>query len=232
VRIEGDVDAAARSTLPQASLRGPNTFTDPLLTLPETAQKLMLAAKRIIATNGFDALTLNSVSAMSGENKAMIAYYFGNKAGLMAAVLDSVIYDEYAAARSRMKDVDPERRRDQLVEEMRHMAAGEEFRVFFEVLPYALRDDALRARIALLYRWYWSMKLEWLGAADPAAALEDPDLLGLSQLMSAVIDGLAMQAAIDPSVELANPFRTFARLLEAAIDPAGAVVGSRIGDKK
>ncbi len=209
-------------------------FDDPLPALPETAQKLLLAAKHIIATYGFDALTLNAVSSASGENKAMIAYYFGNKAGLVAAVLDSVIHDEYVSSQNRMQDVAPEQRWSQLIEEMRRMAgAAEEFRVFFEMLPHVLRDEALRRRIALLYRWYWSVKLEWLGIGSPASALDDPDLLGLTQLLSAVIDGLAVQAAIDPALDLANPYRIFDRMLSAFVrsgdsgEPAPAVAERR-----
>ncbi len=139
-------------------------FEDPLSALPETAQKLLVAAKDIIASEGFGALTLNSVSAVSGENKAMISYYFGNKAGLVAAVLDSVIHDEYIASQDRMKDVKPQDRCQKLIDEMRRMdSASREFRVFFELLPHVLRDETLRRRIALLYQWYWSLKLEWLG---------------------------------------------------------------------
>ena len=192
-----------------------STFEDPLSALPETARKLLLAAKEIIATEGFDVLTLNSVSAAAGENKAMIAYYFGNKAGLVAAVVDSVVHDEYIASQDRMKDVDPIRRTQRLVAEMRRMdAAIEEFRVFFELLPHVLRDETLRRRIALLYRWYWSVKLEWLGITSPSRGLEDPELLGLAQILSAVIDGLAIQAAIDPGLDLTNPYRIFHRMLE------------------
>ena len=193
------------------------TFEDPLSALPESAQKLLRAAKGIIASEGFGALTLNAVSAASGENKAMIAYYFGNKAGLVAAALDSVIHDEYIASQDRMKDVDPKRRTQRLVEEMRRMdAAIEEFRVFFELLPHVLRDEALRQRIAALYTWYWRVKLEWLGVADPARGLEDPELLGLAQILSAVIDGLAIQAAIDPDLDLANPYRVLHKMLEGS----------------
>ncbi|MCX6372385.1 MAG: TetR/AcrR family transcriptional regulator [Actinobacteria bacterium] len=203
-------------------------FEDPLSALPETAQKLLVAAKSIIANDGFDALTLNSVSAASGENKAMISYYFGNKAGLVAAVLDSVIHDEYIASHDRMKDVDPEWRTQRLVEEMRRMdTAIEEFRVFFELLPHVLRDETLRPRIASLYRWYWSVKLEWLGIGSPSRGLEDPELLGLAQILSAVIDGLAVQAAIDPEIDLENPYRIFHRMLEASLTtrPDGTVAG-------
>jgi AcrR family transcriptional regulator len=194
------------------------TFDDPLSALPETAQRLLLAAKRIIATEGFAGLTLNAVAARSGENKAMVSYYFGNKAGLVAAVLDSVIHDEYVASRSRMEHLEPEQRRQQLTEEMRRMTdAGEEFLVFFELLPHVLRDEMLRRRIALLYEWYWGAKLEWLGIASAAETLEDPDLLGLTQILSAVIDGLALQAAIDPDFDLANPYRVLEKMLEGSL---------------
>lgn len=199
-------------------------FGDPLSDLPETAQKLLLAAKRIIATEGFGALTLNAVAAQSGENKAMISYYFGNKAGLVAAVLDSVIHDEYVVSRDRMRDLDPEQRREQLIAELRHMSdADDEFLVFFELLPHVLRDEVLRRRIAELYKWYWNAKLEWLGVAGSNGVLADADLLGLSQILSAVIDGLALQAAIDPDVDLSAPFRVLDRMLAGAFKlPSGA----------
>jgi AcrR family transcriptional regulator len=204
-------------------------FGDPLSELPETAQRLLLAAKRIIAADGFGALTLNAVAAQSGENKAMISYYFGNKAGLVAAVLDSVIHDEYVVSRSRMRDLDPEQRREQLVAELRHMSgAADEFLVFFELLPHVLRDELLRRRIAELYRWYWNAKLEWLGVAREDGAAADAEMLGLSQVLSAVIDGLALQAAIDPDLDLSVPYRVFGRMLAWAVAlPNGAPAPAR-----
>ena len=196
----------------------PFAFENPLSSLPETARNLLVAAKDIVAQDGFNALTLNAVSERAGENKAMISYYFANKAGLIAAVVDSVIHDEYLVSLDRMKDVPPGRRLESLVEEMKRLdAAALDFEVFFELLPHVLRDNVLRRRLALLYRWYWSVKLEWLGLADGHAALEDPDLLGLSQVLSAVIDGLAIQAAIDPEMDLANPYRVFSRMLQRSL---------------
>jgi len=212
--VSRDKGPASGPQAPHAVHRLPTAFDDPLPALPETAQRLLLAAKHIIATHGFDALTLNAVSTASGENKAMISYYFGNKAGLVAAVLDCVIHDDYVASQNRMQNIAPEDRCRQLVEEMRRMTgSAKEFRVFFEMLPHVVRDEVLRRRMVSLYRWYWSVKLEWLGVTSPTSALEDPELLGLTQLLSAVIDGLAVQAAIDPAVDLANPFRVFHEML-------------------
>jgi len=191
------------------------TFEDPLSSLPETARNLLIAAKVIVAEEGFEALTLKTVSERAGENKAMVSYYFDNKAGLIAAVLDSVIHDEYLDSLDRMKDVSRGERIPRLVEEMQRMAAwADDFQVFYELLPHVLRDEALRRRMAMLYRWYWMMKLEWLGMPDGAAGLADSDLLGLAQLLSAVIDGLAIQTAVDPEMDLANPYRVLARMLE------------------
>jgi AcrR family transcriptional regulator len=192
------------------------TFEDPLSSLPETARNLLIAAKEIVADEGFDALTLKTVSDRAGENKAMVSYYFDNKAGLVAAVLDSVIHDEYLASLDRMKHVVPGERIPRLVEEMRRMATStEDFEVFFELLPHVLRDDVLRRRLAMLFRWYWKMKLEWLGIDDGMGGLADPDLLGVAQLLSAVIDGLAIQAAVDPDADLSNPCRVLARMLQS-----------------
>jgi len=195
-----------------------SAFADPLSSLPETARRLLVAAKEIVAEDGFEALTLNAVSERAGENKAMIAYYFDNKAGLVAALVDSVVHDEYLVSLDRMKKASPGQRTRRLVEEMRRMdAAVADFRVFFELLPHVLRDDMLRSRMALLYQWYWSLKLEWLGLHDVPRALADPDLLGLAQVLSAVIDGLAIQAAIDPKLDLANPYRVLTRMLDRSL---------------
>jgi AcrR family transcriptional regulator len=195
-----------------------DAFADPLASLPETARKLLIAAKDIVAEEGFQALTLNAVSDRAGENKAMISYYFENKAGLIAAVVDSVVHDEYLDSLERMRAAEPGARLELLVDELKRLdAAAVDFQVFFELLPHVLRDELLCRRIARLYRWYWSVKLEWLGVEDGPAALADPDLLGLSQVLSAVVDGLAIQAAIDPSLDLSNPYRVFTRMLERSL---------------
>ena len=115
--------------------------------------------------------------------------------------------------------------------------AAEEFVVFFELLPHVLRDGALRRRIAELYKWYWDAKLEWLGFGESVDAPADADLRGLSQVLSAVIDGLALQAAIDPDMDLSVPYRVFAAMLAGAFalpngaaDAAGVTARVRLRD--
>jgi TetR/AcrR family acrAB operon transcriptional repressor len=193
-------------------------FRDPLSELPETARTLIISVKGIIADKGFDALTLNRLVLESGENKAMTAYYFGNKEGLIAAVLDSVIHDEYLDSQARMRNLPAGEFTSRLIDEMREITdSTAEFRVFYELLPRVLRDDVLRSRMLPLYRWYWSVKLDWLGFGDDPEALDDPDLRGIAQLFSAMIDGLAIQATIDPEADLSTAYRALQMLIEESL---------------
>lgn len=192
--------------------------TDPLSTLPDTAVRVLEAAQRVLRDHGFDALTLNTVASESGENKAMTAYYFGNKAGLVAALVDAIIHDECLDAASRMRDVPEQERLAQLVTELRGMSATiDETHVYFDILPHALRNEELRERLAALYEWYIELKLDWLG-------LERTDeerrrrLRGLGQVMSALIDGLAIQAMVDPErFPLEPAYEAVAQLFERAL---------------
>ena len=72
----------------------------------------------------------------------------------------------------------------------------ESFRVFFDILPYALRKEELRERMARIYDWYVDVKLVCLGM-DPRRHPEKArEIVGLGELMVAVVDGLAIQRLI------------------------------------
>lgn len=199
---------------------------DPLSTLPETAVRVLEAAQHVVEERGLQALTLNTVAGESGENKAMTAYYFGNKAGLVEALVDSIIHDDCLEAASRMSDVADDERLTKLVEELRRMsAAGRDFRIFFDILPHALRNDDLRRRLATLYRWYIELKLDWLGI-DRADEARRRKLRGLAQVMSALIDGLAIQALVDGEEFALEPaYQVVERLFAEAVPKLLAEAG-------
>ena len=199
---------------------------DPLSTLPETAVRVLEAAQRVVEERGLQALTLNTVAAESGENKAMTAYYFGNKAGLVEALVDSVIHDDCLDAASRMSDVTEDERLTHLVEELHRMsAASRDFRIFFDILPHAIRNEELRERLAALYRWYIELKLDWLGI-DRADEARRRQLRGLAQVMSALIDGLAIQALVDGDEFALEPaYQIVARLFAKAVPELLAEAG-------
>ncbi len=202
---DGDAAGGARQGVPEMAVGRGGVRTpqipvdDPLAALSPTAIRVLTAAQRILAERGLSALTLNAVAEESGENKAMTKYYFGNKAGLIAALVDAAVHDECLESASRMQGVTDQDRTRRLVDELQHMSeASPSFLAFYDLLPHALRNDDLRPRLATLYEWYLHLKLDWLGL-DPDGDVElRAELRPLAQLLSAVIDGLALQALIDP----------------------------------
>ena len=56
-------------------------------------QLLLDAAAACLANKAWSAISIREVAAQAGTNSAMVSYYFGGKAGLVHALLDSVLTD-------------------------------------------------------------------------------------------------------------------------------------------
>ena len=176
----------------------PFPIEDPLASLPKTAQKILSAAQRLLADRGYDAVTLENVAAEAGVNKASIRYNFGNKAGLMAAVVDALMHAEFARMAHEMPVLQHDERLDAAMEAKRRMIlSADEFRGFFDILPHAIRNDELRHRIAALYPYWYEQNLQWLGLQGGGPEGRHELIKGLGQLMSAVVDGLSVQAGLE-----------------------------------
>src|SRR5665647_2243712 len=121
---------------------------DPRQGMSPPALKILAAAQRVLVAKGFSGLTLRAIAQESGENSAMVQYYFGNKEGLVKAMIDSVFRDDQQDAASAMSAVASEERLPRFVDGLRTISSSRSFRVFFDVLPYALRNKGLRGRMA------------------------------------------------------------------------------------
>jgi AcrR family transcriptional regulator len=67
-----------------------------------TKAKILTSAIALFSKNGFDATTADDIAKESGVNKALIYYYFTNKAGLYATVMSSLfdaIYEEVSESK-------------------------------------------------------------------------------------------------------------------------------------
>jgi TetR/AcrR family transcriptional regulator, acrAB operon repressor len=193
---------------------------DPALSLPETAQKLVEAARRLLLSGGFTALTLDAIAVESGKNKASIKYYFGNKDGLIAAVLDSLDYEDCLALAENLKGTAGRERLHRYIAGQTRLADDAEgFLVFFDLLPHVIRDERLRSRVAALYEWYYKMNVEWLGLAERVRSDNRQRYLGFVSLMVAIVDGLALQAALRPKgFDLEQAFSALELLLKGRLD--------------
>jgi AcrR family transcriptional regulator len=193
---------------------------DPALSLPDTAKKLLEAARRLLLAGGFDALRLDAIAAESGKNKASIKYYFGNKDGLILAILDSLDYDDCLALAEHTRGTAGQERLQRYLEGQTRLAADAEgFLVFFDLLPHVIRDERLRERVAALYEWYYKMNVEWLGLAERVRPENRERYIGFVSLMVAIVDGLALQAALRPKgFDLERSFAALEFFLKHSLD--------------
>lgn len=191
---------------------------DPLSSLPATAQKILGAARKLLVEKGYDAVTLEKVAAEAGVNKASIRYNFGNKAGLVASVVDSVIHEEFSHGAETFATVPSSDRVHALVEGKRHLlAATDRLHGLFDILPHAIRDEVLRRRVWSSYPWWAQQNLRLLGL-ECAEGRECPELLaGLGSLISAVVDGLAVQSLLEPGFDVDRALRALEFLIDTAL---------------
>jgi AcrR family transcriptional regulator len=205
---------------------------DPLPSLPPTAVRILAATQTLLAESGFSGLTLDAIAKKSGENSAMVRYYFGNKDGLIDAVIASIVHDDSLHVAGVMRDVTGEDRLPKFVDGLQTLSLSQSFRVFFDLLPYSLRHEKFKEHMGRVYDWYRAIKLEWLRADDDDRTLDREALLGFADLMVAVVDGLAIQHALDDQFDLDRPYRVLEWILrrclpdlltdEAVGGPAGA----------
>lgn len=172
---------------------------NPAVDLPETARLILEAARRLLLRGGWEALRWDAIAAEAGRNKSAIKYYFGNKKGLILALVDSLDYDDCVAFAEELRGVTGEQRLERYVSGQRRLAGDEEgFRLFFDLFPHVARDDQLRPRVAELYAWYYKMNIEWFGLTDRVTPQNRDGLVALGAVMTATVDGLALQAALRP----------------------------------
>jgi AcrR family transcriptional regulator len=190
---------------------------DPRPSMPPAAAHLLDAAQRVLLTKGFGGLTLRAIAQESGENSAMVQYYFGNKDGLVRAMIDSVFRDDQQDAAAAMTVAMGDDRLPAFVNSLRTISSSRSFRVFFDILPYALRNEGLRSRMARVYDWYRQIKCDWLRGKGEPSPSERQVLHGVAELMTAVVDGLAIQEVIDDDFDMRRAYAVLEFMLQRSL---------------
>lgn len=217
------IDDKRESLARGEGLPEPLLLEDPMEALAPTAQRILAAAQRLLAAGGFEALKLSAIAREAGESKASIGYHFGNKSGLVTALVDSLAHE---ANRGLIEETgrlpQGEQRIHALIDgETRIAADSESFQSFFDILPQALRDPDLRERVAALYDGYRETVLRCL-AADDAATRDQ--FRPFAMLMIAIVDGLAIQHGLDPDgADVGAATELWERLVRPYLDDAGSL---------
>jgi AcrR family transcriptional regulator len=166
--------------------------------LPPTARRLLAAAQDILAERGFSELTMTAISQVSGVNRALVSYYFGGKAGLLAALVESLFLNPDVGFVEEIRSSRVgEDRADAFLDWQRRVSQNDRTnRMLYELLPHALREPEVRARFAEEYRVYRAVDGDCLAAAP--RELSEAELDALAAVSIAVVEGLGIQRALDP----------------------------------
>ncbi len=196
-------------------------ISDPMPDLSPTAARLLSAAKRVLFRDGFKALTFETIAREAGENPALIRYHFGSKAGLLAALVDAVLYQESVELIEQLTTVPAgDERRAQLLRLHERLPEDRDaYRMFFELIPHVLRDDELQPHLRDLFEWYrrldaWALKDA--GDREPAAHIAPMALLTV-----AIADGVALQKLADPDLDVGPAFDLWRRLVLGYVASGG-----------
>jgi AcrR family transcriptional regulator len=163
-----------------------------------TAERLLDAARRLLVTSGFTALSLEKIAREAGVNKPLIFYYFGNKAGLLRALMNSVLEKDVEALRLAYAGLaEGEERIHAVVRYAERAAADQEtYRVFFDTVANMLRHARTEARLAEWCATCRQQNMWGLAGDDEQQATEDAR--ALSAMTVALQDGLGLQILAEP----------------------------------
>lgn len=206
-----------RTTAGENGAGSPFPLDDPLATLPPTAQIILKAARELLTERGYRGITYQNVAQAAGVDKGSISYNFGNKAGLVAAVVDSLIHDECLTLVAEAEQFTGEDRIRHMVDGLRRITlAANAQRGWFDILPHAMRDADLQMRMRALYAWFFAVNLRWLGL-DPAACENDSLAKGLAAVIAATTDGLAIQVGLGVQSDLDEAMGALEAMLRGAL---------------
>ena len=110
--------------------------------LAPTAERIIKAARRILVKKGYPSLTMQAIEKESGVNRALVSYYFGSKAGLVQALVETLFEDPAFGYSDEVGQApEGERRRQALFAWLRRIVQDRRSgRMLYELLPHFVRD--------------------------------------------------------------------------------------------
>lgn len=184
---------------------------DPLRDVPESGRRLVRAAQQILQDEGWAGLSVSAVTSAADLDKAAVSYYFGDKAGLVSAMVESIIHDEnideidHLAHLGEAEDV-----LELHLEQHRRAASAPTVLTYFELVPHLSRNKRLAELLAGWNAWYRDVDAYALAlySGRPMSSLTD-----LATLAQAVTDGLSLQVAANKDTDLDAAYWAWAGML-------------------
>jgi AcrR family transcriptional regulator len=238
-RASGPADVEGGGGADRPRRGRPRRYPDPhggsewLNELSPTAQHIITVARRLLIDEGFDAVTIENVALEAHTAPATVRRLFTSKAGLLHAVWDRLQIEPWEALVGRVEPVAAGAERlDAYVRGLGDLIADPLIAIgLAELAAHGFRDPIVREKLAADYELARRSTLEVTGLLagpvseghpdDEAAAGRADRLDTMASLIVAVIDGLSLQVAVDPTVDRDAVFALLADLLRVLLERSG-----------
>lgn len=166
----------------------------------ETRRRLLDAAAEVFLERGFQGASVEEISAEAGFTRGAFYSNFASKEELFVELLHERVYSAYRAmAEHALAHADeapnPRQTGEQLAAIQNHPETRWLFRLWFECLAQATRDDGLRELAAGFWRGNRALGAELVRRRDPGLAKEAN---AIATALIALDIGLAVQHFVDP----------------------------------
>jgi AcrR family transcriptional regulator len=187
----------------------------------DAPERILDAAYEVLARDGYAGLTTAKVAAASGQNKALISYYYGSKQGLVAAVARRV---SEAITEEVLGGLGDPRTAPELVEGLvggisRVMSRDEGLmRVYFDLASQSVVEVAVGEILLEVKEDYRAILRELVRGVPNGPRPEDLD--GIVVFLIAGLEGLSLERIErGETAELEQAHRLFAEAATKVISP-------------
>lgn len=183
-----------------------------------TAEQILDAARRVLAREGWEALSINAVCKEAGVYRTAISYHYGNKDGLAAAVLEDIIHElsSRVAGSVSARPLGGERV-SATIRGFDTLGGLEIQAAFLEVLTRLVREEGYRSRLSRLYIDTAAIVAVTLGGHDEESRKV---LEPVSRVILAFLDGLFIQQLVDPERDLNREIEDFVSMVRPVVAKA------------
>lgn len=199
------------------------------LTLPkqraqETRQRIVEAAGRVFAREGYGESTVDDILVEAGISRGAFYHHFAGKELVFKALLDDHLQEDLF----RLEQLPPASSLRELIERyvdvlIEHIEAERDSSLSMEFWATATREDWARGPVAEFHSRTLQMIAEMLRMGIAGGVLRnDLDVEGSAFLLQAVFEGTAVLLAMDPTcIELRKLQQPWADLMERFLAAEG-----------
>jgi len=195
---------------------------------PETVRdfrrgQIITAARRIVASDGLDALTIAALESSLGYSRGVITYHFGGKDEIVAEVFKSVIGEIDESVRGAV--LAGETFEEKVCAVVRENVRGftesiEAGRVLLSFWGRLGSDPKARAQNAALYAKYRERAARLIAQGRAQGVLVDVDARAMAAFLVGIVLGIATQQLFDPgAIDVAAATEEACRTLLARLAP-------------